>query len=149
MKEKYIDFIQKAQSTVPNSLMELFQISFEEAGDNYLIASMPVLKKFYQPFGLLHGGALAVLAETVASAASFLYVNPIEKEVRGMSISLNHLVSSKKGRVFSKATLVHLGKITHLWDISIYNEQKKKICVGKQTNIILNKNHSIKDSVSK
>lgn len=139
MKNKHIEFLKKAQKTIPGSLMELFQISFEKAGDDFLIASMPVLPKFFQPFGLLHGGALGVLAETVASAASFLFVNPEEKEVRGMSIYLNHLTSTNSGILFAKANSIHIGKITHLWDIQIYNTQKV-ICVGRQTNIILKKN---------
>ena len=69
MEEKYKYFIQKAQGSVPNTLMEWMKIDFVEAGENYLIVSMPVDKKFYQPFGILHGGIFSVLAETVASAA--------------------------------------------------------------------------------
>jgi uncharacterized protein (TIGR00369 family) len=100
---------------------------------------MPVLKKFFQPFGLLHGGALGVLAETVASAVSFLIVDSKKMEVRGMSITLNHLSSTRSGRLFAKATIIHAGKITHVCDIKIYNEQKKMICAGRQTNLILAK----------
>ena len=140
MEDKYQKFIQKAQASVPNSLMELFKIKFEKAGDKYLVASMPVEKKFYQPFGILHGGAIAVLAETVASAASFLYVSEYEKEVRGMSIQLNHLKAVKQGRLYAYAELVHLGKLSHLWDVKIYNDGKKLVSIGRQTNIILTKN---------
>ena len=92
MEEKYKYFIQKAQGSVPNTLMEWMKIDFVEAGENYLIVSMPVDKKFYQPFGILHGGVFSVLAETVASAASFLYVSPEKKEIKGMSIQLNHFL---------------------------------------------------------
>ena len=143
MEDKYDKFLKQAQKTIPGSLMELFQISFEKAGDNFLIASMPVLPKFFQPFGLLHGGALGVLAETVASAASFMIVSPKQADVRGMSIHLNHLSSTKSGVLFAKPTSIHIGKITHLWDIQIYNN-KKTICVGRQTNIILRKKYNVK-----
>ena len=142
MEDKYKNFIQQAQVSRTGTLMEWMEINFVEAGENYLIASMFVDKKFYQPFKILHGGVFSVLAETVASAASFLYVSPEEKEVRGMSIQLNHLVSVKKGELKARAELLHLGNLTHIWDIKIYNE-KRLVSVGRQNNIIITKKKRI------
>ena len=142
MEEKYKYFIQKAQGSVPNTLMEWMKIDFVEAGENYLIVSMPVDKKFYQPFGILHGGVFSVLAETVASAASFLYVSPEKKDIKGMSIQLNHLASVKDGELKACATLLHLGQLTHVWDIKIHNKEKL-VSIGRQTNIVLDKKNNV------
>ena len=134
MEEKYKYFVQKAQASVPDTLMEWMKIDFIEAGKNYLIASMPVDKKYYQPFEILHGGIFSVLAETVASAASFLYVSPEKKEVRGISIQLNHLAAVKDGELKACAKLLHLGNLTHIWDIKIHNK-KKLVSIGRQTKL--------------
>lgn len=136
----YQKFIKKLQATIPGSFMELMGINFETAGEGYLTAKMEVLKKFHQPFEILHGGVFAVLAETVASAASFLYVSELENEVRGMSLNLNHLKSIKSGIITAKAETIHLGRQTHLWDIKIRDRHQKLLSVGRQTNIIIPRN---------
>ncbi len=138
MEDKYKNFIQQIQASREGTLMEWMKIDFVEAGKNYLMASMLVNKKFYQPFGIVHGGVFSILAETVASAASFLYVSPEKKEVRGMSIQLNHLASVKEGDLKARATLLHLGNLTHIWDIKIHN-LGRLVSVGRQSNIIITK----------
>lgn len=122
-----------------NTLMETLGIVYTEVGDDYLVATMPVTAKVHQPMGLLHGGASVALAESVGSAASFLFVNPKEFVVKGIEISANHLKSKKEGLVTAKATVVHKGKTTHLWQVAIRDEEGKIISLCKITNIVLPK----------
>jgi uncharacterized protein (TIGR00369 family) len=120
-----------------NTLMETLEIEFIDAGEDFLVAKMPVNPRIHQPMGLLHGGASVALAESVGSAASMLFVNPEESEIRGIEISANHLRSKKEGIVFGTAKIIHKGRSLHLWEIKITDEQGKLISLCKLTNMVL------------
>ncbi|CAA0203243.1 PaaI family thioesterase [Tenacibaculum maritimum] len=122
-----------------NTLMETLDITFTEVGEDFVIAKMPVSSKVHQPYGILHGGATAALAETVGSAASALFVDGKTKIVKGIELSINHLKSKKEGTVFATAKMVHQGRTTHLWEIRIVDEDRNLISLCKITNIILDK----------
>ncbi|CAA0143749.1 PaaI family thioesterase [Tenacibaculum maritimum] len=119
--------------------METLDITFTEVGEDFVIAKMPVSSKVHQPYGILHGGATAALAETVGSAASALFVDGKTKIVKGIELSINHLKSKKEGTVFATAKMVHQGRTTHLWEIRIVDEDRNLISLCKITNIILDK----------
>jgi uncharacterized protein (TIGR00369 family) len=120
-----------------NTLMETLEIEFIDAGDDFLVAKMPVNPRIHQPMGLLHGGASVALAESVGSAASMLFVNPEESEIRGIEISANHLRTKKEGIVFGTAKIIHKGRSLHLWEIKITDEEGKLISLCKLTNMVL------------
>jgi uncharacterized protein (TIGR00369 family) len=120
-----------------NTLMETLEIEFIDAGDDFLVAKMPVNQRIHQPMGLLHGGASVALAESVGSAASMLFVNPEESEIRGIEISANHLRTKKEGIVFGTAKIIHKGRSLHLWEIKITDEEGKLISLCKLTNMVL------------
>ena len=120
-----------------NTLMETLEIEFIDAGEDFLVAKMPVNPRIHQPMGLLHGGASVALAESVGSAASMLFVNPDESEIRGIEISANHLRSKKEGIVFGTAKIIHKGRSLHLWEIKITDEEGKLISLCKLTNMVL------------
>jgi uncharacterized protein (TIGR00369 family) len=122
-----------------NTLMETLEIEFIDAGEDFLTAKMPVNPRIHQPMGLLHGGATVALAESVGSAASMLFVNPEESEIRGIEISANHLKSKKEGIVFGTAKIIHKGRSLHLWEIKITDEEGKLISICKLTNMVLQK----------
>jgi 1,4-dihydroxy-2-naphthoyl-CoA hydrolase len=122
-----------------NTLMETLEIEFIESGEDYLIAKMPVTAKVHQPDGVLHGGATVALAESVGSMASFLFLNTDKFYVRGIEIAANHLKSISEGYVFAKATYLHKGRTTQLWDIRITDEAENLISVVKLTTITLPK----------
>lgn len=122
-----------------NTLMETLEIQYIEVGENFLVATMPVNEKVHQPQGLLHGGATVALAESVGSAASFLFVDTTLFEVRGIEISANHVKSKKEGTVTATAKIMHKGKTIHLWEIRTEDEQGNLISICKLTNIILPK----------
>lgn len=120
-----------------NTLMETLEIEYIDAGEDFLTAKMPVNPRVHQPMGLLHGGASAALAESVGSAASIMFINPEEEEVRGIEISANHLRSKRAGMVYGTARIIHKGRLVHLWEIKITDEQDQLISLCKLTNIIL------------
>jgi len=120
-----------------NTLMETLEIEFIDAGEDFLVAKMPVNPRIHQPMGLLHGGASVALAESVGSAASMLFINPEESEIRGIEISANHLRSIKEGIVFGTARIVHRGRTLHLWEIKITDEEGRLISLCKLTNMVL------------
>lgn len=122
-----------------NTLMETLQITYTAAGEGWLQATMPVNSRVHQPMGLLHGGAMVALAESVGSAASVSRINPKEQEVRGIEITANHLKSVREGVVTATAKIIHQGKSLHLWEIRIENEKGELVSLCKLTNIILSK----------
>lgn len=122
-----------------DTLMQTLQIEYIDAGVDFLVASMPVNPTVHQPMGLLHGGASVALAESVGSAASMLYINPEEEEVRGIEISANHLKSKRNGIVYGTARIIHKGRTLHLWEIKITDEQGQLISLCKLTNMVIQK----------
>jgi uncharacterized protein (TIGR00369 family) len=135
-KDKILNYCNEVSK---NTLMETLNIEYIDAGEGYLVARMPVNPLVHQPMGLLHGGASVALAESVGSAASFLYVNTEVSEVRGIEISANHLKAKRNGVVTATARIVHQGKSIHLWEIKITDENDNLISICKLTNMILPK----------
>jgi uncharacterized protein (TIGR00369 family) len=120
-----------------NTLMQTLEIEYTDAGEDFLVATMPVNPRVHQPMGLLHGGASVALAESVGSAASLMFVNPEKQEVRGIEISANHVRSKKEGIVTATAKILHKGASIHLWEIRIVDEKDKLISLCKLTNMVL------------
>ena len=120
-----------------NTLMETLNIKYVDAGEAFLVATMPVDSRVHQPMGLLHGGATVALAESVGSAASLMFINPERQEVRGIEISANHLKSKRDGIVTATAKIIHQGASIHLWEIRIADENNKLISLCKLTNMVL------------
>ncbi len=122
-----------------NTLMETLNIEFVAVGDDFVTAKMPVNTSVHQPYGILHGGATAALAETVGSCASALFVDTKTKIVKGIELSINHLKSKKEGVVYGTAKPIHKGRTTHLWEIKVVDENEQLISICKLTNIVLDK----------
>jgi 1,4-dihydroxy-2-naphthoyl-CoA hydrolase len=122
-----------------NTLNELLEIKFTELGENFIKASMPVDHRTHQPYGLLHGGASAVLAETLGSVASALVIDREKFICVGIEINANHIRSVRNGFVIGTCTPIHIGSTTHVWDIRIHDENNKLICVSRLTVAILKK----------
>jgi 1,4-dihydroxy-2-naphthoyl-CoA hydrolase len=110
---------------------------FTELGRDVLKAKMPVDHRTVQPYGLLHGGASCVLAETLGSVASSLVINPDKFICVGIEINANHVRSVREGFVTGICTPIHLGPSTHVWDIRIHDDNERLICVSRLTVAIL------------
>ena len=134
--------LEKLNSLKKNTLSEVLEMEFIEIGNDFLKLQMPVDKRTHQPFGLLHGGASAALAETVGSVASWLCVDPDKQWCVGMEINCNHLSGKREGIVVATAKPLHIGVTSHVWDIRITDEQNKLICISRLTMaVIKNKNN--------
>lgn len=109
-------------------------IEYLEIGEDFITARMPVDNRTHQPFGILHGGASVVLAESLGSIASVLTLdNPKTHRAVGLEINANHIRSVKSGWVYGKATPIHVGRTTQIWDIRITNEEGKLVCISRLT----------------
>ena len=125
-----------------NTLISHLNIQFIEAGEDYLKASMPVTSIVHQPFGLLHGGASVVLAESLGSSLSNYILNDARFVAVGQQIDANHLRSKTNGTVFGHATVVKKGRTSHLIKIEITDENGKLICYSHLTNAIIPNPHA-------
>jgi len=114
-------------------------IEYTEVGEDYICAKMPVDERTKQPFGLLHGGASVVLAESIGSLASNLCVDISKQHCVGLSINANHVKSVTEGYVYARAEAVHLGGKTHIWSIRITNEYGDLVCISRLTVAVLDK----------
>lgn len=112
-------------------------IEFSEIGERHLKARMPVDERTRQPYGLLHGGASAALAETLGSVCSALVIDHSKFLCVGLEINANHIRSAKDGFVVGTCTPIHLGASTHVWDIKIHDEREKLVCISRLTVAIL------------
>ena len=122
-----------------NTMMELLNIQCVEIGDDYIVATMPVDHRTHQPMGLLHGGASAVLIESIGSIGSALLCDLQKEYPVGLEINANHIGGVKSGFVSAKGKIIHAGKRTHVWQVDIFNEVKKLICTGRLTVMIVQK----------
>src|SRR6266498_365899 len=129
--------IEKLKPLGPGTMAEHLGIQWTEVGGNYLKAQMPVDHRTVQPYGLLHGGASCALAETIGSVASAMVVDHSKFYCVGREINANHIRSVRAGLVTGIAMPLHLGSTTHVWDIKIYDEKEKLICVSRLTVAIL------------
>ena len=107
-------------------------IVFTELGPDYLRGTMPVDARTRQPYGLLHGGASVLLAETLGSTAGGLCVGEGQGVV-GIEINANHLAGVREGLVTGTARPLHLGRSTQVWEIRIENEAGQLVCVSRLT----------------
>lgn len=133
------DILERCNALCSNTLMETLEINFIDVGKDFLTAKMPVTPKVHQPDGVLHGGASVALAESVGSAACYLFLDTVNYAIRGLEISANHTKSKKEGFVFATARFVHKGRTTQLWEIKIVDEQNELISICKLTTIALKK----------
>jgi len=122
-----------------NTMGDHIGIEITEVGEDFLKGRMPVDQRTRQPYGLLHGGASVALAETLGSVASAFVVDRRQYNTVGLEINANHLRGVREGFVTGIARPLHLGKTTHVWDIRIYDEREKLVCVSRLTVAILRK----------
>ncbi|MGO1729800.1 MAG: PaaI family thioesterase [Psychroflexus halocasei] len=133
------EILKRCNAYVPNTLMETLSIDYVDVGDDFLTARMPVTSRVHQPDGVLHGGAMVALAESVGSAACLIFLDAQNFMIRGLEISANHIRSIASGDVFATAKFIHKGKTTQVWDIKLTDSEKRLISAVKLTTIALPK----------
>lgn len=118
------------------NMVGLLDIHFERISDDTLEASMPVDARTHQPFGLLHGGASVVLAETLGSVAGYLCTEG-EQKVVGVEVNANHLRPVLSGRVRGVCSALHTGSRHQVWQIDIFDEQARLCCSSRLTTAVV------------
>jgi len=125
--------IQALNTLSRNTLIEHLGIVFTAAGEDWISATMPVDERTRQPYGILHGGASVVLAETLGSSAGNLCVDTTREVCVGLEINANHIRAVRAGTVTGTARAVHVGRSTQVWDIRIEDEAGKLVCTSRLT----------------
>lgn len=131
--------LEKLNNMSKNTMVEHLGIEFTEIGEGYICAKMPVDHRTHQPFGILHGGASVVLAETLGSIGSHIYIDTESQICVGQEINANHIKSVRSGYVFGKATPIHIGKSSQVWEIRITSEKDELVCITRLTMAVLDK----------
>lgn len=125
--------IAELQATARATAIEHLAIEFTEVGDDSLAARMPVDLRTIQPYGLLHGGASMLLAETLGSAAAHHCVDTDAFLPVGIEINANHVRGVREGWVRGTARPLHLGRATQVWEIRIVDDADRLVCVSRLT----------------
>lgn len=127
------------------NMADTLGIRFEVLRRDLVAATMPVDERTVQPFGLLHGGASAALAETLASVGGWLNLNRPDFGVVGIEINANHLRSKRSGVVTGRATPIRVGSKIHVWEIRIEDEEQRLICISRCTLAVIKIRHDIQE----
>lgn len=134
MKAKLrIEPLEELNKWSKNTILEVLGIQITGIGEDYLEATMPVDRRTHQPYGILHGGASVVLAETLGSIGSVLLVDPAKFRCVGLDINANHIKAVKTGIVIGTARPIHTGRSTQVWQIEIKTEAGELVCISRIT----------------
>ncbi len=115
-------------------------IEFTDFGDDFITARMPVNERTVQPFGILHGGASCVLAESLGSVASTVCIDLTMQSPVGLEINASHLSAGRQGEfVYGTVRPVRVGRTMHVWNIEINDERGKPVCLSRLTVAIIDR----------
>lgn len=115
-------------------------IVYTNIGSNTLTGTMPVNEKTTQPFGILHGGASCVLAESLGSVCAWMTIDASKKSAVGLEINANHIRSASSGLVEGICKPIHVGRRTQVWSIDISQQETGKlVCISRLTVAIIDK----------
>ena len=112
-------------------------IEITAAGEDSLSGTMPVDQRTLQPWGLLHGGASVLLAETLGSAASMCCVDQTKSLCVGLEVNANHVRGVRDGVVTGVARPIHLGRTSHVWGLEIRTADDRLVCIARLTATVI------------
>lgn len=121
------------QLDMRDTIMEAIGIEVTHLSEERVVATMPVHGPTRQPFGVLHGGASVVLAETVASLGTYNLIDGESQLAMGLEINANHIRAKSEGLVTAVGTPLHRGRKIMVWDVRITDEDERLICVSRCT----------------
>ena len=125
------DFVEHVMASGAGELADAMGIEITEATPERRVGTMPVAGN-RQPYGLLHGGASVVLAETLGSIAAALHAGP-EKAPVGIEVSATHHRSATSGKVTGTATAISLGRTVATYEIVIVDDEGRRTCTARLT----------------
>jgi len=118
------------------TMIDLLNIEFTGFSDSTVEAEMKITPDLYQPMGVVHGGALISLAETVGSAGSFLLVDPEKFNSYGSAVNSQHLFPARTGTLHAVARIIYNNDRTHIWDVEIKDDGGNLVSISRVTNSI-------------
>jgi 1,4-dihydroxy-2-naphthoyl-CoA hydrolase len=124
--------LRRANEASAGSAIGHLGIEFTELGADHLVGRMPVDRRTRQPFGILHGGASVLFAESLVSCAA-TFVVPPGKACVGMEINANHLRPVDSGWVTGTARPISLGRRSQVWEVRIVDDRDKPVCISRCT----------------
>lgn len=130
---------EEVQSWCENTMVSALNIRIEEISDNSLVGILPVTNNIKQPYGIVHGGANCILAETLGSLAANMILNPKSHHAVGLNISTSHIKAVRNGKIKGVATYTHIGKTTQVWEIKTYNDSNDLTSISILTMAIIKK----------
>ncbi|WP_207431220.1 hotdog fold thioesterase [Sabulibacter ruber] len=139
MKRRADVTLERLNAWNKNTMGEHLGMEYTEIGDDYLIGRMPVDHRTHQPMGLLHGGASVALAETLGSVGATMFLDLEKQYCVGLEINANHIKSVRSGYVYGKATALHVGRKTQVWEIRITSEAGDLVCISRITMAVLDR----------
>lgn len=125
--------LDQLNASCKNSACEAMGIEITEIGPDFIKGTMPADHRTFQPFGLVHGGANVVLAETLGSVAANLLVDNSKFYCVGQEVNANHVRGVRSGKVTGTASLWHAGKTSQVWNIELHDDQGKLTCISRLT----------------
>jgi 1,4-dihydroxy-2-naphthoyl-CoA hydrolase len=128
-----------ANNLSSSTLLGALGIEFTHISEGYVEATMPVDHRTQQPYGLLHGGASAALAETIGSYGSHLLASANGGIAVGVELNINHVKAKRNGTVTGIAKILHQGRTIHIWNIDIVDEEKQLIASSRLTVMVKEK----------
>ena len=120
-----------------DNLAGFLGIEFLEVTDEHVVARMPVVQRVHQPYGILHGGASVVLAETVASVGTWLHIDQQHEFAVGLEINCNHLRAVRSGYVTAEGIPLHRGRSTWVWEIRLRDDQGRLTAISRCTMAVM------------
>ena len=134
-KEK-LDVINRS---IQDTMITTIGIEITDISEESVCGRMPVDQRTIQNYGILHGGASVVLAESLGSIAGSMHIDNEKELVMGISINANHLKVVKKGWVYGRTSSIKIGKKIQVWEIQISDEEKNLVCISRLTLMVVNK----------
>ncbi len=124
--------LEELNSNAKNTILETLGIRITKLTPEYLEGEMPVDHRTHQIYGILHGGASVVLAETLGSIGAILCA-PEGMQCVGLDINANHIKAVSSGKVIGRARPIHAGRSTQVWEIKLTNESEQLVCISRLT----------------
>nr|VFJ60433.1 MAG: 1,4-dihydroxy-2-naphthoyl-CoA hydrolase [Candidatus Kentron sp. FM]VFJ72708.1 MAG: 1,4-dihydroxy-2-naphthoyl-CoA hydrolase [Candidatus Kentron sp. FM]VFK14678.1 MAG: 1,4-dihydroxy-2-naphthoyl-CoA hydrolase [Candidatus Kentron sp. FM] len=138
LEQRMSDFIiETIRTGLRGTLVAHLGIEILDVGDGFVKGRMPIDERTQQPQGALHGGASLAFAETLGGVGSAYYLDLEKQFPVGLEINANHLRAATSGYVYGTATILHMGRRTHVWEIKIVDEEDKLVCASRFTQAII------------
>jgi 1,4-dihydroxy-2-naphthoyl-CoA hydrolase len=129
--------LEQVNSWSKGTILEQIGVEITVIGDDYVEGTMPADNRTFQPYGLIHGGANVVLAESLGSTGGALTLDLEKYRCVGQEVNANHLRGVTSGIVTGRAIQLYAGRRSQVWETKIYDSRNKLACISRLTLAII------------